>query len=231
MNRQRIIAHSAWIDPKKLDERVPKLPVDPWNWVEFENYWYPKMKNNSGDHRQQLRDANKEFGTNFTSHDELYAYMLRVCSFEVEEYICDICGSEFKTKQAYQNHKGSKACDDRRKRNEATQKGLIYLPDCLQKVHCKCCNKTLINRASYTRHLQSDEHNNNKQKQTALTTCLCGNEYSNETAFRRHLKTSAKCHKIARSSEENKAKWSSLYNALNCKFPSIFAEKARVLTV
>ena len=62
-------------DENKTDLRREKKPVDPWNWIFHNGFYYPKLTGLEADNKVELHNLSKKFGKNFESTKQFLKYV------------------------------------------------------------------------------------------------------------------------------------------------------------
>ena len=68
------------IDLRKTHLKVRKRPINHWDYVEFEGFWWPRLSPRKESEARFLKTVSEEEGRTFRSTDQYYAYMMDVTS-------------------------------------------------------------------------------------------------------------------------------------------------------
>ena len=210
------------IDETRLDEARTIKPPNHWDFEEWNGAWYPTKPKQLLREHFTLQAYSKEYGVDFKNMKEFDDWMdSTLDSIATTEYTCDICGYMAKSETAVENHKGSRNCRNRAERQRAEEQNKLYLAESERPATCEVCGITYKTKYGLATHLTTKKHLLNIKRQTQpLPTCcaVCDKALDTKIRFRRHMKESRKCHRIAREDLEKREIWEAQHKLFGCKF-------------
>ena len=122
----RAVKFSNHVDPRRVHERTTIKPLNHWDFIFFEDYYYPRRSAAEAERASLLQSCIDEFGKSFSNWDEVWNH----CENHIlETYKCCKCGMEFKSETARNNHEDNRTCRARVEKNLAEQNGEEYIPE------------------------------------------------------------------------------------------------------
>ena len=150
--------------------------------------------------RDYLAALSKEYGVEFHSVDDIWAYT----ESEMRKHnTCKKCGYICKNYDNLERHTGNRECVRRQKVKAAELANQEYKPDYKKKKWCDICKKSY---SRYFDHEGTELHNENLCKilgvKLKLKCILCEKTFPNKGKFKRHLKESKICHRKVDTAEK-----------------------------
>ena len=137
------------VDESRLNEKTQSdKSWEHWNWVFHEGWWYPKLGRWEIAKKHERLMNLEEYGT-----EDLLQLLEQDDDKTV--HTCDACGWEAKSKDAIHIHKGSRACINRKARQEAAENGTQFVLDSQKKATCEHCGKEFSNKYNLQRHCRT----------------------------------------------------------------------------
>ena len=207
------------VDTNRLHEKKTRKPCDYWNYCLFENCWYPKKSFAQVREEAQLEQYRREFpNQNFSTIEQYTCFINDMLDRKKTDYICELCGFKTTCENRLENHRNSKNCEIRQKRKQAQLLGTKYIPPCLEMATCQVCNLNFTTKYCLNKHLKTRKHKDACKKIVLPTHCkICDKDFE-KLKFKRHLKSSKKCHRLCQKNGLQKT-WLNYHELFACKFP------------
>ena len=207
------------IDTQKIHEKTMNKPVNHWDYQFFENYWYPKKSYKQVQEECNLERMNTYFpGKKFRSVEHATIHANNWIDRKKTEYVCQKCGFKTSSEHRLENHANSSNCELRQKRLQAQLLGTKYIPPCLEMATCQVCNLNFTTKYCLNKHLKTKKHKDACKKIVLPTHCkICDKDFD-KAKFKRHLKSSKKCHRLCRKNGLQQT-WLNYHELFACKFP------------
>lgn len=218
------------IDETLLESKQEIKPNNYWDFVFHEGFYYQKLSRKKIETLYFLKNLSREFGVEFTTRDNFIEWSDKQLNY-VENHTCDRCGFQTTSLSRLDTHRGSRNCDYLLKKDEADKRGELFVPDHKKVVMCTVCGKAFKSKYTLATHEKTKAHRicakNMREGRKIPTKCtVCNKTFKGDSkkitkTFKRHLKESAKCHKLVGKNETTRGEWLNLYQFFNCKFPIV----------